>query len=140
LRPISGTPDKYRAKPLSGICAALFSQKLNIRLLAVTSKAGRIFENLVETRDWPKQTYNDSSQNIMIMHVRLASDFIYHAEHLILDITRVTLRSHSIKWMRSGGIIADDVDYDPTMSPNQENLIVTKFFFYESNLSCDDPM
>jgi hypothetical protein len=45
-------------------------------------------------------------------------------------VQRVTLRSHSVKWMRSGGIIADDVDYDPTMSPNQENLIVTNIFIF----------
>jgi hypothetical protein len=44
--------------------------------------------------------------------------------------------------MGSGGIIANDVGYDPTMSPNQENLITTNilFLFCESNLPCDDPL
>jgi hypothetical protein len=32
--------------------------------------------------------------------------------------------------MGSGGIIADDVGYDPTMSPNQENLIITNIFIF----------
>jgi hypothetical protein len=35
-------------------------------------------------------------------------------------VQRVTLRSHSIMWMGSDGIIADDVGYDPTISPNQK--------------------
>jgi hypothetical protein len=37
--------------------------------------------------------------------------------------------------MGSGGIIADDVGYDPTISPNQENLITTNIFILQEQFT-----